>query len=58
MLIDKPDSVAMETLIVKESIVISPKDGTGSDSEREWAGQVSDFLDRYADIGQLLPPIT
>ncbi len=46
-LINKPRSVPVETLVVKESIVVGLKDDLGSSDEIEWAELVNDFLVRY-----------
>ena len=46
-LINKPRSVPVETLVVKESIVVGLKDDLGSSDEIEWAEEVNDFLVRY-----------
>ena len=46
-LINKLRYVPMETLVVKESVVVGLKDDLGSSEEMEWAEQVNDFLVRY-----------
>ena len=45
-LINIPESVALETLVVKESIVIATKEEPSNEEERKWAELISNFLIR------------
>ncbi len=45
-LIDKPQSIAMDMLVVKESVVVTPKDEASSSDSRDWVEQVRDYLNR------------
>lgn len=45
-LINTQDSVPLDQLVVKESIVIATKNETENEEERQWAEQVSEFLVR------------
>ena len=45
-LINIPESITLETLVVKESIVIATKEEPKNEEERMWAELISNFLIR------------